>query len=351
MFRRGRKGDTDSAMFIIIFDLMMLGFLLLGLLTYVNSIEDNTHFDKKFISRDVALLVDTIYASPNDISCQYDSAQRPISDFDISFDNKRAIVTETGNPDALKLYYPFAADKFFQSDYENLVASETLYIDRYGSIFRISGTPSEKSASTCSVAINTTNVEWRNSMIFLDPGIGIEELQWSEYPDKNIMWVIGKQLRENGLTASFIGGDYPGKPSVSDKIKYIKEQKPALVIGLHPSQAAPSVIPITIYYNAESINLLKNKKLACSIMNQFAQDKTLNENFQAKEFKYVIQPLSISTIDDEDPRKILTSETVGIVIEIGNIVQPSGESIYDGSANAQYRIIADIYEGLKVYYE
>ena len=94
--------------------LIKLGFLFFIyylLQSYVKSIEKDTEFQKIFLSRDIALLVNTLYTAPGEVTYNYHSDKLDLSKFKLEL---KSLSTTDENPiirvegDGIGKNYPYA---------------------------------------------------------------------------------------------------------------------------------------------------------------------------------------------------------------------------------------------------
>ncbi len=130
MQKRGiyRKAQIEHEFYYILAQLLLIVLVGFALFSFVGAISQGTLYNKNYISRDVALIIDTIYASPGDIHYVYPV---DISEFIINFKKDNVEVYEE-----LKLYekmhpsrisYPILVDRNIAL--ENKIVSPDLDIN------------------------------------------------------------------------------------------------------------------------------------------------------------------------------------------------------------------------------
>ena len=62
-----KRGSTTHEELFIIFEIVVFAFFAYVLITFVKDVEENTILAKNFLARDIAILTNTIYSSPQDI--------------------------------------------------------------------------------------------------------------------------------------------------------------------------------------------------------------------------------------------------------------------------------------------
>ncbi|MBI5390644.1 hypothetical protein HZB02_04090 [Candidatus Woesearchaeota archaeon] len=68
---RGKRGDVTAEQLFLMFEVLLAIIIFLSLMNFVVSLKDNTLFEKNYLARDLALLTDTVYAAPEQLSYTY----------------------------------------------------------------------------------------------------------------------------------------------------------------------------------------------------------------------------------------------------------------------------------------
>ena len=87
--RIDKKAEMSSWVMTFIIDLAIVAIITIILLVYVHDVATDTRFEKGFLARDIALLVNAVYASPYDLVLEYSSDR---DDFVYDFNNYRVDV-------------------------------------------------------------------------------------------------------------------------------------------------------------------------------------------------------------------------------------------------------------------
>lgn len=320
----GKRGQMQHELMITIFDLVLIGMLFLSLMGYVSSIQSMDFVKKEYLSKDLALLINTVYASPRDITVYYDSG---ISDFTFEFQNQRATVYETevekGEP--TKVYYPFAIDRNIARQFAKIEGPDQIAISKSHDTLSID----ESSVPTETEACPDVYTRDDDPTIMLDPGHGGTDTGYTgEVEEAQLVYDIAKQLeqvlpgtvvstRELTLSKVSLAPDL----STEDRLGKIELHEPDMLVSLHCGKAQDSqeVIIYINYYNTQTV---RNKKLACLIKNRFI------EEFEGLD----VRVRNIRPEQFGDPRRVLSTEgmpraPVGVYIEMGNVNTPLDSSI------------------------
>jgi len=92
---------------------VILAIILLGLFNYINNLADKTTFNQDYLARDVAFVLNTVYASPGDIEVSYFVPEKK----DFVFIIGEGLVTVRKKDDVLnKKSYPYHEDMYIESN-------------------------------------------------------------------------------------------------------------------------------------------------------------------------------------------------------------------------------------------
>ncbi len=96
----------SHSMFFTLFEFLLAFIVLLALFQFVAQNAEHTLFEKNYLSRDFALLLNTIYAAPGDITYTYAEGTQKFS-FDASGNQVRVMQLMQGQKDELPVSYPY----------------------------------------------------------------------------------------------------------------------------------------------------------------------------------------------------------------------------------------------------
>jgi hypothetical protein len=140
--KKNKKGDMTEFLTIIIYDMIILVVLLVAGIKYIKTIETGSYFEKDFMSKDIALLLDTIYSNPiakSEDQIYYNPCFGKLSEFNISFKNNKVIVS-----DYLNTKYYYIDNKYFRSDLGNLTSPEEIVFNVQDNYIKIANTLSKE---------------------------------------------------------------------------------------------------------------------------------------------------------------------------------------------------------------
>lgn len=111
MKKRGvldKRGDINEYLLFTIGEVVFVVLIFWALLSYVDSIEEDTLIEKNYLARDLALIIDTIYAAPGNLYYFYSFEKINLTKFTFGFNKQRAIVVEKEGSQQIK--FPYADD-------------------------------------------------------------------------------------------------------------------------------------------------------------------------------------------------------------------------------------------------
>ena len=101
----------EKDFFFTAFDMILAVVVLYALFSFVSGVGKETIFEKNYLSRDVAIMLDTISAAPGDVSYKY---TENVGDFAFDINQNAVLVKGKGQPTSegpWGVQYPFAENK------------------------------------------------------------------------------------------------------------------------------------------------------------------------------------------------------------------------------------------------
>jgi N-acetylmuramoyl-L-alanine amidase len=330
MLKRGKRANIDPThhVMLTLFELILVVLVLISLLGYVKSIEKNTLIQKSYLSKDLALLASTIYASPGNVNYVYMHPKIDLTQFRFSLDKSEVRVVEAsdqiiGNP----IYYPFAAN-------DKIIFAGAQLANPYAILFRLAGDELRVSSSSIEESLVCPSLETRDQdsksrKIVIDPGHGEDTREGSptfgdDSGDSNtglreqvITLRIANSLRTFLQRSNFNqvmltrDGDY--YVSQEDRMSAAEN---ALFISIHTgNDPTEEVDSVTAYINSASSNALKSQKLACLILKEFSK--------KFPEVKHV-EIVKLEPVEVPVDQRILEEDSLGVLLEISNLQLANG---------------------------
>jgi len=384
MFKRDKKGDINEQMYTLIVNIVAIVIVFGIVFNHIESIRKNTLFDKAYLSRDLALLTNTIYSSPGNIFYNYPNSSNKIdiTKFDISFKGGYVIVNE--HPEGNEIKSSYTKELSFESSLPGLIETpEEIYFVKTDNTFSIGGiiwteegfefsggefggagvtrtwTGEDNLVTYWSSTYNLNHIscpdieieeELSNQVIVIDPGHGDDpgDLPPKETPRHDPGLEFDKK-KESSITVE-IGWDRIALRkdfiSTRDDERYIslQERKNSaenanIIISIHIGNYSNNHNSVKAFIPYKTNKYLESKKLACKILNAFLSEFKLDG--------VVIVSVDTSILPEEDPMQILNFEDkVAVLLEIGNINTEQGRNMF----NEISKISTSITQGLTNYY-
>ena len=103
------KDGISHDLFFNVFELILAAIVIIALFQFVNDVAEQTIFAKNYFARDMALLVNALYAAPGEVDYTYNE---DTSNFIFDFNSNRLTVYEEGDSeDNRNILYFYAENK------------------------------------------------------------------------------------------------------------------------------------------------------------------------------------------------------------------------------------------------
>lgn len=335
--------------------------ILASSLAYVQNELARIGFAKKFYARDMALLTTTLYSAPGNIYYMYyvkDDEKDPGKyKYTFNISNNFAVVNATNSAKTNSYWYFSSAwmKPILYSEKERLglinFAKEANEIKAGLSI-------KTNPKKVFCPAVNTKVSGWKTAVnLIIDPahgenssdlgGVNIGDNGFYE-EERVLLLALSSGFQMETGKKRFLTRDKStaGRyKSLDKRSKFIREKagENSIVIGLsigdYPDKTKNY---IKAYYNINSGGETKTKsrKLGCKILNSILVYQKLKNT-------KTISGVAIIASDSDYVQKVLPSENVGVVLELGNIQIQRGKNFLADTTN----LARAIYEGIEDYYE
>jgi len=317
----GKRATSDVShhVYLTVFELILISVIFLSLMSYVKSLEKNSLFERSYLSKDLALLTSTIMASPAKVDYVYTHPKIVLSSYDYFFGDKIVKVTgKSGSP----IYYPYADDSNLVFNSASLLAP---YAIRFGLIqnnLQI-GSASAESTIICP-QVATSDPDAKSKMIVIDPGHGLDTRSGPDSTNKGAGFE-SNGLREQDITLAISSNlqsqlGFQGFKnfkltrnadqyvSIEDRLQMCSSA--TVCISIHAGSEPSSYDNVRVYVYTGGSNSLRVEKLACLILKEFA-----------KRFVNIsrLEIVRIDSLQQEDHAGVLRSDSVAVLVEIGNM--------------------------------
>ncbi len=115
------------------FEIIMVAIVVLGILLFAKGVTESTDLEKEYLSRDLALVLDTIYASPGDVSYTYYLNKNKL---DVAIQDGQVKVSENGLRPAT---YQYAGDSEVKTQNFDMPKPQEITITKRGKEIKIEG--------------------------------------------------------------------------------------------------------------------------------------------------------------------------------------------------------------------
>jgi hypothetical protein len=343
----GRRGDMQR-LYLILFEIFIVVLLAFVVIRKVSTV--NLDYQKRFLSKDIALLTDAAYASP--VPFEYQYGFPGLANHSITFDKQ--VVSVTGRS------YPFAQDLSIRSSFA-FKPAETFRFKREPGVLEFIPRNFYPYKLACPSERSTVNA------IILDPEYGWDETLAEGERQKNasitddelatlgagdkgaagrntngtlfyeydlnrhvaialksaLVSLLGPQSDAKILTTRALGTAQA--LSIRARREKIAGMPPkSLVLSIRSGiRDAPADVPLIVYVNGRSARLNVSMAAACAVLNALAEKYHLTHSGIVP-IDADLLPLDDGSTarDEEDPLRVLAPDRPGITIELGNLNNP-----------------------------
>jgi len=282
-------------------------------------------YQQSKVSREVALMLDTVPALSGNLIYHYPVN---LSRYELVFKDNLFTVSYAGG-DYAPQSWPYVLQ-------ENLDVS----LDEPGSLIfgkddgRIFVAEEGKLPATRRCPKVDTSKEFSRVQIVVDPGHGGTDTGFVEGSLKEaaIVRVVSSVLQQKIPLLQSTRDLTTEMPVEMEERRSKVTSLTDVVLSLHGTYYREDGDFARAYVNKVSPNFRKSVKLACTILNGF----TIGG--------WTLLPLNASELSDNDPRKILDHEQVGVVLELGNM------QYADTMLKNPVKVADQLYNGLVKYF-
>lgn len=346
MMKRGvflskKAQDMETMVYHVLIQIAILVMVFLEMLAYLKSVRENTLFEKMYLSRDVALLMNTIYAAPENIGYVYAAGKTNLSKYIFNTQENYVIVNEKTAVPSQEKFFHYGSDRFFNEDFPLIQDAQLLTFmknDKYVKVGK-SGT-GNLNALICP-EIDTSSKNWKNKVI-IDPGHGAREkadepkdygystdkLKESQYTTD-----IATPLKALGFKAT---RDFNLYTPFEERL--LKVAGSDIIISLHVGNYSPDKNNVNAFISAEGLKKAESRKLACLILNNLLNRLNIDN--------VAIIPVFPSQLKKDDPQQILLQDKIAVLLELGNVNNKASVQ-----ALKPFDIANAINDGLRGFYE
>lgn len=120
-----KKADVTVELLFVLIQLILALAIYAALQSYVNSVGDDTLYEKIYLSKDLALFLNTLYAGPGEVNYAYSNEELVLSRFIFDFKNQKVVVKEIAEK-PIPIEHPYGEDKNLEWKSEEIYKSDKM---------------------------------------------------------------------------------------------------------------------------------------------------------------------------------------------------------------------------------
>jgi len=309
------QGEMEEEVYSTLIQVAILVFVLVSLGLYLKSVRDNTVFEKIYLSRDIALLMNSIYAAPENIGYVYAAGETNLTKFTFKSQENYVVVNDKNSISNQEMFYKYATDLSFHEEFPLIEESKILTFVKNDNTLKVGTEGTGKLNALICQDINTKSSNWKTKVI-IDPGHGSDinkpddpgDVGYSTDAVKESVFTtqVATALKSFGY---MLTRDYNYYLPLRDRISAAKNSD--VIISLHVGNYSQDKNIALAFVSAESLKKAESRKLACLILNIFMTQF----NFES----IAIVPVFHSELLPDDPKQILMQDKIAVFLEIENI--------------------------------
>jgi len=321
--RVGKRAQMHPILWVLI-ELCLVAVIFLAFFTKLADVKNDVLFDKIYLSKDIALLTDAVYASPGDLSYVYGGK---VKNFSVSFNNDRISIYQNKlvNPQVFPYVKDSTIDTKFDYTHLSVFNKTDINFEKLADTLTVTGGKKTFVSDNlgCAKAL-TTKFRREKDGVVLDPYYHepFPGLKLFKTTESNVSWQLA-----NTVLAT-VASDFPatstrrGHGEMVKSIRYAETKNKQFSISFMLQDDSS----VNIQIKDEG---LENKKLACLLINGLSELDGMSKGI-------------ISITDDEFVKN--NEATVSIMVELPKDVDYTNR-------RTRENIGAKIKEALVGYYE
>jgi N-acetylmuramoyl-L-alanine amidase len=348
MLKRGAlgkkgQGEMEEEVYSVLIQVAILIMVVIAMMLYLKSVRDNTLFEKMYLSRDVALLMNTLYAAPENVGYVYAAGTTNLSKYTFKGEENYVAVNYEKDRSEQERYYKYASDFSFKENFPLIEDADMITFVKNDNLFKVGKDGTGSLNSLICQEIDTSSKNWISKVI-IDPGHGydagspnIQKMDIGYSNDKLTEYIftthVGTALKTFGYKLTRNSNYYLPQDERLDVV-----QTAETIISLHVGNYSADKNIAIAFISAKSLKQAESRKLACLILNNLLAQIAI-ENI-------AIIPVFPSDLSVDDPKHILLPTKVAVYLELGNINNKASVAALN-----PIEIANAINDALKVYYE
>jgi hypothetical protein len=343
-----KRGAVAVPVYFTIFEVILLAVVIVIVAKEVSNIDESSIFQKKFFSRDIALLLDSMTNARGNFFYVY-NPNTPLEKYELDFSNGRVSVDGES--------WPYAKNSNLKFSPEKIKNANLVVFKKTGNTIEIAG----RDVDAESLILDCPYAHKTFSSVVLDPGHGYDPV--SQQGDEgfkikaaddsvisesrtvlgiaaSLKSLLGSVLstRKLGLTVRSVNGkpvQVEDAKTTEERIEFIDMHPEAAVISLHFGKDVPENNIIKAFVRKDADDAAFG--LACRILNAIAGRKEFKNRITGT----AVVPVDLGQFSPTDPKQVLKTANVAVQLELGNIGHPDNPLI-----SGQQAVAAAIKQGM-----
>ena len=335
------KAQVPVTVYFRIFEIILLVMVIAIIANEVNSVRSGGIYQRKFLSRDLALVLDSMSNARGNLWYAYNPQLSEPDKYAFSFRNQRVDINGES--------WPFAVntnDRVFVPEQPVKPTAAGFLITRSGNALVVEPLTNASAFNGLLLQCSAEGVALKT--IILDPGHGYNTV--AQQGDKGftagvlkeselmlnlavgIQSQLGATANKNVLGTRALHAEYLTLPDLgtffaeeakttAERVAVINQHKDAAVVSLHVGKQDKNQNIVKAYVNKDAP--ASAYKLACTLLNAIASTYLVAITGTA------IVPVDLNQLAIDDPRQVLLADRAAVQLELGNIDLPNNKLLAD----------------------
>jgi N-acetylmuramoyl-L-alanine amidase len=297
-----KKGSITGEIWLFVVELLLIGFCFISLMNFVFTLQKNTLYEKNYLSRDISLIINALYASPGIAKYEYKAGNVKLNEFKFMLEEGKIGVADIieGRP-GISTRYGFGYDKQSPPQISEIMGLYEFQIMKdVDKTYLTADKNFNQKKIYCSAPIKSLKI----NKIFIDPGHGFGDFGfvYNDKKESEIVQKYSKRLNEDLKNAGYKTDFF--KPTLDrySQVKNINDMIISIHLGKYSSRnVIKAYAPSNAEYNISSF--------ACNLLNSLDSPKYTSIA--------LLRP-DASKFDKRSDYIVLINKNT-ILIELGNI--------------------------------
>lgn len=215
-------------------DIIFISVLILAVFPFINDVKESTYFEKRFFSKDMALVMGTMQSLPGDVLYSYSHEKLGMSDYDFRFTKNKVAVSEsdknTGGSNFVS--YPFYNNQFLLNDYKgNIKNPSTIHFSKTMDVMKVDTESSGISNRDCP-KIKSAVISEKGKVFILHKESKQEAEKISTFIDNSLVY-DSAGVQSSLEVPVILTIDARASDENSIKVYYMNKAKETFSLGCH----------------------------------------------------------------------------------------------------------------------